>query len=78
MSEGDKRIIAEKIKMIVEDPFRTKSKQLTGPEWERDYGRPVRRFRAGNYRIFYCVERETRKINIVAIKPRTNTTYKVN
>jgi len=74
-SEKDKRIIAEKIQLILEDPFRQYTRQLEGIEWVRDFGSPVRRFRAGDFRILYCVDRDTGTVAIVDIKLRTGSTY---
>lgn len=67
LPKKDQGIIAEKIGFVLKDPYRIKTKQLEGVEWEQQHGQPVRRIRAGDHRILYCVDDEEREVSIVEI-----------
>lgn len=66
LPEKIKGQIAEKIQLLLENPFRPRTKQLSGAEWRRK-GLPTRRIRSGDYRILYVVDRKSREITIVDI-----------
>jgi mRNA-degrading endonuclease RelE of RelBE toxin-antitoxin system len=48
------------------DPFSGDVKRLQSPTWRR---------RVGNYRIFYDLDMDQRRIVVTAIQRRTSTTY---
>lgn len=54
-----------------EDPFRGDVLPLKGAEWKGIY-----RKRAGRYRIIFVPLREEHIIEVIAIVPRTEKTYK--
>lgn len=63
--------MVEKIRFLLEDPFRAGTRQLRGTQW-REAGLPVRRIRSGDYRILYIADGDSRTVTVISIGPRSD------
>ena len=62
----DQLLILDALDALEADPFSGDIKRLQTPGWRR---------RVGNYRVFYDLALEERRIVVTAILRRTSTTY---
>jgi mRNA interferase RelE/StbE len=62
LSTENQRRVAKSIRLLEEDPFPQASKRLKGREEFR--------IRAGDYRVLYIVDHESRSVRIVAVGHR--------
>ena len=66
LPDKDQRHIEAALEQLESDPFSGDIKRLQPPAWRR---------RVGNYRIFFDLLKEDRRIVVTAIERRTSTTY---
>jgi mRNA-degrading endonuclease RelE of RelBE toxin-antitoxin system len=66
LPDKDQRLIEKALDSMPTDPFGGDIKRLQAPSWRR---------RVGNYRIFYALFPDEKRIVVTAIARRTSTTY---
>ena len=66
LPDKDHRRIQQVLNAIETDPFSGDIKRLQPPSWRR---------RVGNYRIFYALFPDEKRVVITSIERRTSTTY---
>lgn len=61
--------IVEKIDFILDDPWRSNTKQLKGDENTYD-GLPIRKIRSGKYRILYIADQASKLLTVIEVGRR--------
>ncbi len=63
--------IRKSLREMVDNPFQGDVKPLQGKEWKGRYRR-----RVGRYRIIFSVDQQNHYVNVAAILPRNESTYR--